>query len=161
MKGMAADYHELERGIDSNKVLLGLVIPHDFGKDIGSGRGAPVQLLVDGSDSNTAAIAMGYAENLVQRYSAEVERRSLNQRGIKPSTAAGSPRKRASGTTARCQSKNYVIPGLIAVILDDPRPAQLTADDRARMGDGDDGANSLDPPAAPRKSSWERCSPTS
>ena len=35
----------------------------------GAGREAPVQLLLDGSDSNTASIALGYAESLVRGYS--------------------------------------------------------------------------------------------
>ncbi len=39
-----------------------LVIPPDFADDLSSGRTAAVQALVDGSDANTASIALGYAE---------------------------------------------------------------------------------------------------
>lgn len=66
VKGMAADYRAVERGINRNDILMGIVIPRDFGKDLTAGRSAAVQLLVDGSDSNTSAIAMGYAESVVQ-----------------------------------------------------------------------------------------------
>ena len=55
VRDMAGDYGALERGIDRNAILMGIVIPRDFGKDLAAGRGATVQLLVDGSDSNTAA----------------------------------------------------------------------------------------------------------
>ncbi len=116
VKGMARDYRELERGIDTNRILLGLVIPKDFGGDVQSGRGAPVQLLVDGSDSNTAAIAMGYAENLVQGFSSAERIDMLNRRGIKapPPPVAAHTRVWYNSSL---QSKNYVVPGLIAVIL--------------------------------------------
>ncbi len=116
VKGMARDYREVERGIDTNRILLGLVIPKDFGGDVQAGRGAPVQLLVDGSDSNTAAIAMGYAENLVQGYSAAVRTDMLNRRGIKPPPPPVAAQTRVWYNSS-LQSKNYVVPGLIAVIL--------------------------------------------
>jgi ABC-2 type transport system permease protein len=114
--GFADGYAEVERGIDKSSILMGVVIPRDFGKDLGAGRGAAVQLLVDGSDSNTAAIAMQYAEGLVQTYSAGVRADILNRRG------AGAPRPAVEARTrvwynSSLESKNYVIPGLIAVIL--------------------------------------------
>ena len=44
------------------EVMMGLVVPRDFAQNLDAGRDAPVQLIVDGSDSNTATIAIGYAE---------------------------------------------------------------------------------------------------
>jgi ABC-2 type transport system permease protein len=116
VKGRAQSYRELERAIDRNQILIAMVIPHDFGKDMKSGRGAPVQLLVDGSDSNTAAIGMGYAESLIQRYSAEVRSAIVNRRGVKvpPPPVAAEMRVWYNSSL---QSKNFVVPGLIAVIL--------------------------------------------
>ena len=69
--GFTNEYSEIQREIDQNKILVGLVIPRDFSRDLRSGHGANVQVIVDGSDSNTAAIAMGYADNVVQAYSAQ------------------------------------------------------------------------------------------
>lgn len=60
------NYREVERAIDSGRALAALVVPVDFAGRIESGRPAAVQLIVDGSDSNTATIAMGYA-NAVAR----------------------------------------------------------------------------------------------
>jgi ABC-2 type transport system permease protein len=116
VKGMADNYGAVERGIDSNAVLLGVVIPRDFGKDLAAGRGAAVQLLLDGSDSNTAAIAMGYAESVVQGYSREVRSDILNRRGLKPPAPAVVAQMRVWYNSS-LQSKNFVVPGLIAVIL--------------------------------------------
>jgi len=116
IKGFAAGYPQIERDINFSRILMGVVIPRDFGHDLESGHGAEVQLLIDGSDSNTASIALGYAESVVNDYSltlrADAQNRRAGQRG-------GSPidlRMRVWYNSS-LESKNYVVPGLIAVIL--------------------------------------------
>jgi len=113
--GFVDDYRAIERAIDSNRVLMGLTIPRDFGKDLSAGRSATVQILVDGSDSNTAAIGMGYAETVVQQFSAQVRADIQNRRGRK-APGLVDPRLRVWYNSS-LESKNYVVPGLIAVIL--------------------------------------------
>ena len=114
--GFVSSYRAIERGIDSNTTLVGIVIPRDFGKDLRSGRGATVQILVDGSDSNTASIAMGYAENLAQVFSADVRTDVLNRRAGRRPAPPVDARMRVWYNSS-LESKNYVVPGLIAVIL--------------------------------------------
>ena len=58
--------------MDRNRVLMALVIPVDFARQVGSDRTTQVQVLVDGSDANTATIALGYAESIVRGYSQEL-----------------------------------------------------------------------------------------
>ena len=60
------NYRELERAIDTGRVMMGLVVPRDFAQKIEAGRDVAVQLIVDGTDSNTATIAIGYAEVVAQ-----------------------------------------------------------------------------------------------
>src|SRR5262249_3563569 len=55
-------YHAIEQAIERRQCLLGVAIPPDFAKQIGLKQQTQVQLLLDGSDSNTASIARGYAE---------------------------------------------------------------------------------------------------
>jgi ABC-2 type transport system permease protein len=114
--GEVNDYRDVQRGIDSNAILMGIVIPRDFGKDLTAGRGSSVQLLVDGSDSNTASIAMGYAESVVQGYSSEVRSDIMNLRGAKPQPPAVVAQMRVWYNSS-LQSKNFVVPGLVAIIL--------------------------------------------
>jgi ABC-2 type transport system permease protein len=113
--GFTDDYGEIQREIDENKILVGLVIPRDFSRDLRSGRGANVQVIIDGSDSNTAAIAMGYADNVVQAYSAEAGVDLMNRHGRRAPPPVD-PRLRVWYNSS-LESKNYVVPGLIAVIL--------------------------------------------
>jgi ABC-2 type transport system permease protein len=112
IRGFANDYAKIEHDINFNRVLMGIVIPRNFGHDLESGHGAEVQLLVDGSDSNTASIAIGYAESIVQMYSGAVRVRNV----APPRPPAVEARMRVWYNSS-LESKNYVVPGLIAVIL--------------------------------------------
>lgn len=62
------NYPEVERAIDSRRALMAFVIPPDFARRIESGRAVSIQSIVDGSDSNTATIAMGYADVVTLTY---------------------------------------------------------------------------------------------
>src|SRR5258708_32642062 len=61
-------YQPIERAMDQRRILVGVAIPADYSRNLLQGKESPVQILLDGSDSNTAWIAMGYAEGLVQTY---------------------------------------------------------------------------------------------
>ena len=60
IEGFVDNYAGIEKAIDKSKVLMGLVIPRDYSQRISAGGKANVQILLDGSDSNTASIALGY-----------------------------------------------------------------------------------------------------
>ena len=57
--------------LDHARVVAGLEIPAGFASDVRSGRGATVQLLFDGTNSNVATVARGYAERIVQTFGIE------------------------------------------------------------------------------------------
>ena len=116
IRGMVSDYATVERAIDRSKVLMGVVIPRDYSRTLGAGREAQVQILLDGSDSNTASIALGYAESLVRGYSLNLRTQALNLRGGERLLPPVDARLRVWYNSS-LESKNYVVPGLIAVIL--------------------------------------------
>jgi len=116
VRGFVDSYAPIERGIDRNQVLIGVVIPRDYSRNVGSGREAPVQILIDGSDSNTAAIALGYAETVVRNYSLHLRAEAQNRRGGQQMAPPVDARLRVWYNSS-LESKNYVVPGLVAVIL--------------------------------------------
>jgi ABC-2 type transport system permease protein len=61
---------DVVRALDHEDALVGLVIPVDFAERLRSGQGATIQLLLDGSQSNSATVAQGYAERIVQDFGA-------------------------------------------------------------------------------------------
>src|SRR5947209_8872306 len=81
VRGFVPGYPEIERAIDRNNILMGVVIPRNYSEQLRSGREAQVQLLLDGSDSNTASIVLGYAENVVRGYSGQIRANAMNRRG--------------------------------------------------------------------------------
>jgi len=113
IRGFADGYAEIERDIDRSQILTGIVVPLGFGGDIASGKGASVQLLMDGSDSNTSAIAKGYAESIVRAYAAQIQVSSSAVRRSAPLVDA----QIRVWYNSSLRSRNYVVPGLIAVIL--------------------------------------------
>jgi len=116
IRGMATDYATVERGIDRSQVLLAVVIPVNYARDLAAGRDAQVQLLLDGSDSNTASIALGYSETLVRNYSLALRAEAMNRRGGQTLAPPVDARLRVWYNNS-LESKNYVVPGLIAVVL--------------------------------------------
>jgi ABC-2 type transport system permease protein len=116
ISGFVQDYRSIERAIDRNQILMGVVIPRDYSRQIAAGRPAQVQILVDGSDSNTASIALGYAESLLRGYSAEVRSQAQNRRAGRTLEPPIDARVRVWYNSS-LESKNYVVPGLIGVIL--------------------------------------------
>lgn len=116
LKGYARNYRELEQTIDSGRAFVSLIIPTDFARRIESGRLAPVQLIVDGSDSNTATIAIGYVDAVAQTYSQDVAIREIQRIGGRTLHPPVDIQTRA-WFNADMESKNYIIPGLIAVIM--------------------------------------------
>ncbi len=109
-------YPEIDEAIASREVIGALVIPRDFGARMATGLEAPVQLFVDGSDSNTATFALGYADTVARSFSREVV--------VRKASASGAPRP-AEPLEVRPRvwfnedlaSRNYIVPGLIAVIM--------------------------------------------
>ncbi len=115
--GVVDTYKPIEHGIDSNRILMGLTIPRGYGGLIGANREAPIQILLDGSDSNTASIVLGYAESLVRGYSFQLRSEMQNRRGGERTGAPPVDAQLRVWYNSSLESKNYVVPGLIAVIL--------------------------------------------
>ena len=111
----ADNYRDIEKLIDSNKVMLALVIPKDFSHFIESGKSAPLQLITDGSDSNTATIAINYVKSVVAKYNLNLLESSFAKLGIaSPKSAGAQPRIWFNmGLTSRW----YIVPGVIAMIM--------------------------------------------
>jgi len=113
---VANDYADVDRSINRSRSLLGIVIRENYAKDLLAGREASVQLLFDGSDSNTASIALSYANTLVESYAAGLRSDAQVQKGAVRLANPVEPRIRV-WYNSDLVSRNYIVPGLIAVIL--------------------------------------------
>jgi ABC-2 type transport system permease protein len=87
-----------------------LTIPPGYARDLMSGTGAHVQLLLDGSDANTATIAQNYADAIVTRHGLAAVSEG---RSIRPPLQL-EPR---TWYNPDLVSRHMIVPGLIAVIM--------------------------------------------
>lgn len=115
-QGSASSYREVEHALDTSTAVAGLVIPAEFGGRLANGRAATVQVILDGSDANTATLALGYLEATAGRFSQQVLLEQLRRQG-RPATGAPVDLRPRAWFNADLESRNYIIPGLIAVIM--------------------------------------------
>jgi ABC-2 type transport system permease protein len=114
----AANLRELRRSIDTGQAKVGLLIPEDFSRNMGAGRPAPIQFVVDGSDSNTASIAIGNIAAIGRGL--ELSPRDLRPDALVPLRSELSPPVELRTWVwynPELRSSNFLIPGLTAVIL--------------------------------------------
>jgi len=99
----------LAEALDDGHATVGLEIPPGFARDLARPGGATVQLLVDGTQSNTATVALGYANRIVGAFAL-----AHASPGAVPGTI--DLRSRAWFNPA-LESRLYNVPGVIALLI--------------------------------------------
>ncbi len=114
--GYPRSYSSIEDQILRGNSLIAMIIPPEFDADLRAGRATRVQVILDGSDSNTASIGLSYAQAVLRQFSQEeLARLAVQGRGAKPvASIEVLPRVLYN---AALESKNYIVPGLVAVVL--------------------------------------------
>jgi len=98
--------HDMVEALDHGRAIVGLHIPRGFAKDAAR-EAATVQVLLDGTNSNTATVAMDYAQRIVQAWAI--------RRGEAP-TPPIELRERAWFNPA-LKSRDYNVPAVIGNVL--------------------------------------------
>jgi len=99
---------ELANALDHGDAVIGLEIPRGFAADIAAGREADVQVLVDGTSSNTATVAQGYATQIIQRFGLEASGRAAR---------GGVDLRTRAWYNPNLLSRVYNVPGVIGTIV--------------------------------------------
>lgn len=97
--------------LDRGKVLCAIQIDHGFGKDLQKNVPTQIQVIVDGTDSNTALIAMSYVNVVMGRYARDMTK---PEEALRASRIDFRPRV---WFNTDLRSKNYMVPGVIASIV--------------------------------------------
>jgi ABC-2 type transport system permease protein len=109
-------YPEITRALDDGQAKMGIVIPWDFSQRLREGGPVQVQALVDATDDNTANVLMGYAQAVVQGYSAEIQIDWLRERGQAIQPAAVSVETR-TWYNEDLESSAFIVPGVLALVM--------------------------------------------
>ncbi len=102
--------------LDQGTVLVALVIPAEFGRDVAQGKRVEVQAIADGSNATTAATAIGYVQAVAADYSQSAFVRSLERAGVTGMKTTIDFRPRVL-FNPELRSANFLVPGLIVLIL--------------------------------------------
>jgi len=98
-----------------------LVFPVDFSRKLDRGETAPLQILVDGAESNSAAVGVGYLQRILTAFNRDrIVERSNRAVGV-PASARTQRVPVIAPTRYRynpeLQSSFYMVPGVLAMIL--------------------------------------------
>jgi len=126
--GEAQNWEEVERGIIGGRYKGAVVIPPGFEKAIVAGRGADVQVIVDGTDPSTAEHAITHILGRTQAFALDLAGKLLARSGAPPEALA--PPVELRTRTLYNPSLKYtigMIPALLAVSLTMPAIAASLA----------------------------------
>lgn len=116
LEAAVQSYAHLQEMLDTGQALMGLVIPVHFSRDLEMGWDAKIQVLMDGTDANTATIALGYANAITLLYSQDLIKEKMTRLGMGKISPPIEPRIRI-WFNPDLESKNFIVPGLIAIIM--------------------------------------------
>jgi ABC-2 type transport system permease protein len=110
---MVGSTNEIDRYLDSGQAWMALSIPPDYGRKVQSAGATTLQIVADGTDSNSTGVAMGYAQTLIGGY-------------VQDLVAAAQPGAPEGGLVRpaiqvwfnpRLESRDFMIPGILALLL--------------------------------------------
>ena len=107
---------EVKDLIDQGEVAVTIEIPTDFSRKLKKGDTATVQIVLDGSDSNTAMIALGYANQILSEFSTQLLVKRLSRVGMIGFEEAGVELQQRIWFNPNLESRLFFIPGVIASI---------------------------------------------
>jgi ABC-2 type transport system permease protein len=110
-------YAALKAAIDKADCSLGVVVPPDFSERLNDAHAASVQAILDASDDNSANIAFGYASAVVSGYSNDIQLSQIDRQGRTLAQIQPMVVQSRVWFNEDLESRNFIIPGLIAVIM--------------------------------------------
>ena len=118
MVGVSESDEQLREFLDKGTAQICLSIPEDYSKRLSRNEPATVAVLVDGSESNTAGIGMGYTEGILTGLSLDYSMELIQKAGILQELPIPQIDFRPRfWYNDELRSQNYIIPGLIASIM--------------------------------------------
>jgi ABC-2 type transport system permease protein len=115
---------EVQDLLDRGRVQMVLRVLPGFGRDVRRGRDTSVQILIDGTNSNSASLISSYATSIVAHYAAKVAPGQQAPR-IMAHATSGQLNLKAPALASQTRvwfnadmvSRNYFVPGVVANII--------------------------------------------
>jgi ABC-2 type transport system permease protein len=113
---LARHRSELQPELVSGRLKGVIVLAADFAERLGRGETAPVQVIVDGSDPNTAGLVMNYVQGVWQNW---LQQEAVSQSGltVRPVAAPLITSEPRYWFNPEINSRNFLVPGAVAIIM--------------------------------------------
>jgi ABC-2 type transport system permease protein len=105
---------EIESYLERGRASLALSIPNGYGEAVRSLQPVTVQVVADGTDSNSTTVALGYATSLIGGYAQDLVMTGLQGTGA---TMPGIDARIRVWFNPQLESRYFMIPGVLALIL--------------------------------------------
>jgi len=117
IKDSPCGHGKIESHLFRGEVVLALVIPQHFGRDLETLKQPEIQILLDGQNSNTSAVALGYCNRILMQFMQDtLEKKIARAPNIARSIHFIEPVSRA-WYNPELKSVYYMIPGIISILL--------------------------------------------
>jgi ABC-2 type transport system permease protein len=103
--------------IDRGEVKAVLRMNHGFGAELAAGHGGAVQLILDGTDSNTAGIVLSYAAKIAASYSSQLQQEATSRAAGRPVLFRGVELSSRAWYNENLESSNFYVPAVITNIV--------------------------------------------
>ncbi|MBI5055665.1 MAG: ABC transporter permease [Nitrospirae bacterium] len=97
--------------LDKGKVVTAIQINRGFSSDLKKGSPANIQILIDGTDSNTGTVAMDYASRIITKYAKDSGKQQTG------ALRSGIDLRSRALYNPDLRSKNYNVPGVISIVI--------------------------------------------
>lgn len=112
-----SNYRDLEEKLNSGAIKIGLVIPKGFHRALLAGKQSDLQVIIDGTDSNTASIARNYFSSIINSQAEEFRNKRLLKTGqMRAFNMPLTLKQRVYYNPELC-AINYMAPGITAIVL--------------------------------------------
>ena len=111
---LARHRHEVEDDLVSGRLKAVIVLAADFDRRLGRGETAPVQVIVDGSDPNTAGLAENYVQGVWANW-LQQEAVSAGGLAVRPAAASRIVAQPRYWFNPQIDSRDFLIPGAVAI----------------------------------------------
>jgi ABC-2 type transport system permease protein len=111
------DDREIQAVLDRNDVTVVLRFNHGFADKLRAGRTASLQILVDGTDSNLASIALSYAMKIGTAYSEQVLVERVERAAGRAGRTGRAELRMRAWFNENLESRNFFVPGVLAIVV--------------------------------------------
>jgi ABC-2 type transport system permease protein len=105
---------DLVEALDHGSAVLGIEIPRGFQADLAAGRMARVQVLIDGTTSNTATVAQGYVGQIVLKFG---QQHSTTVAQTAKGEVPGVDLRVRAWYNPNLESRVYNVPGVVGMLM--------------------------------------------